>query len=182
MKITSGRRALDKIFKRRDRYEIPEWQREKVWDTTRKQQLIDSILRGWKLPKFYFLKLDDDTYEVVDGQQRLTAIYEFFANELALADESVQRFGGPNYRDLTERISDSFDDFEIEYDEIEDATEEELKQFFQRLQQGLPLTSSERLNSVHSKLRDFCKSVARHTFFTTSIVVPDTRLAHRHSD
>jgi hypothetical protein len=47
MKMTSGKRALDKIYKRRDRYEIPEWQRSKVWDRKKKQSLIDSILRGW---------------------------------------------------------------------------------------------------------------------------------------
>lgn len=79
MKMTAGRRALDKIYKRRDRYEIPEWQRGEVWNTERKQQLVDSILRGWKLPKFYFVKLDDDELQVVDGQQRLSAIYELSA-------------------------------------------------------------------------------------------------------
>jgi hypothetical protein len=178
MKMTSGRRALDKIYKRRDRYEIPEWQREEVWDDPRKQELIDTVLRGWKLPKFYLVKLADDSYEVVDGQQRLSAIYEFFANELALSDESTALFGGPHYKDLKQRISDSFDDFEIEYDEIEDATEEELKEFFQRLQQGLPLTSSEKLNAVHSKLRDFCVDLVKRSFFKKTITVANTRYAH----
>jgi len=178
MKMTPQRRALDKIYKRRDRYEIPEWQRGKVWDAGRKQQLIDSILRGWKLPKFYFVKLDDEDFEVVDGQQRLTAIYEFFASELPLSPESAKQFGGTNYKDLKPRVADAFDDFEIEYDEIEEASEEELKQFFQRLQQGLPLTSSERLNSVHSRLTDFCRSVVGHPFFMQSIALANTRHAH----
>jgi len=161
MKMIPQRRALDKIYKRRDRYEIPEWQRGEVWDTPKKQQLIDSILRGWRLPKFYFVKNAEDEYEVVDGQQRLAAIYEFFANELALTPDSAKQFGGPYYKDLKAKHSDAFDDFEIDYDEVEDATEAELKQFFQRLQEGLPLTSSEKLNSVHSKLRDFCKNLAK---------------------
>lgn len=178
MKMTAGRRALDKIYKRRDRYEIPEWQRGEVWDEARKRALIDSVLRGWKLPKFYFVKLNEEDYEVVDGQQRLTAVYEFFANTLALSEGSAQVFGGPYYKDLKSKLSDAFDDFEIEYDEIEDASEEELKEFFQRLQQGLPLTSSEKLNSVHSKLRDYCQMLATHDFFTKSISVPNTRLAH----
>ena len=178
MKVTPQRRALDRIYTRRDRYEIPEWQREEVWDTAKKQQLIDSILRGWRLPKFYFVKNAEDEYEVVDGQQRLSAIYDFFANELSLTQESANQFGGPWYKDLKPKYSDAFDDFEIDYDEIEDATEAELKQFFQRLQEGLPLTSSEKLNSVHSKLRDYCKTLAKHDFYKKSIVVPDTRFAH----
>jgi hypothetical protein len=53
-----------------------------------------------------------------------------------------------------------------------------LKQFFQRLQQGLPLTSSEKLNSVHSKLRNFARNLITHPFFKTSVAVADTRLAH----
>lgn len=178
MKMAPQRRALDKIYKRRDRYEIPEWQRGEVWDTAKKQQLIDSILRGWRLPKFYFVKNSEDEYEVVDGQQRLTAIYEFFANELALADDSAAEFGGPYYKDLKAKYSDAFDDFEIDYDEVEEATEAQLKQFFQRLQEGLPLTSSEKLNSIHSKLRDFCKNLAKHDFLKNSIVVADSRFAH----
>lgn len=178
MKINPGRRALDKIYKRRDRYEIPDWQRGEVWDNNKKQQLIDSILRGWRLPKFYLVKYDDDEFEVVDGQQRLVAIYEFFANELALANEAAHSFGGRYYKDLEPKFSDAFDDFEIDFDVIEDANEEDLKLFFQRLQQGLPLRSSEKLNAVHSKLRDFCKTQAKHSFLSVSTAVSDTRLAH----
>jgi len=178
MKITPGRRALDKVYKRRDRYEIPEWQRGEVWDTPKKQQLIDSILRGWRLPKFYFVKGEADEYEVVDGQQRLSAIYDFLDNELPLAADAGTVFGGPYYKDLKPKFSDAFDDFEIDYDEIEGATEQELKQFFQRLQGGLPLRSSEKLNAVHSKLRDFCKQLAKDRFLAKSIAVADTRLAH----
>lgn len=178
MRMTAGRRALDKIYKRRNRYDIPEWQRGEVWDTQRKQQLIDSILRGWKLPKFYLLKQSDDQYEVVDGQQRLSAIYEFFSNELSLPSDAIESFGGQFYKDLSTKYADEFDDFEIEFDEIEDASEEEIKLFFQRLQQGLPLSSSEKLNSVHSRLRDFCRKLTEHKFFLESISVANTRLAH----
>jgi uncharacterized protein with ParB-like and HNH nuclease domain len=118
MKMTAERRATDKIFRRRDRYDIPDWQREEVWDTAKKQLLIDSILRGWKLPNFYFVKTSDDEYDVEDGQQRLLAIFEFCSNELPLSTESARRFGGPRYRDLTEKVADFFDDFEIEFDVI----------------------------------------------------------------
>ena len=66
MKMKSHTRAIDKISRRRDRYEIPDWQREEVWSDDRKRALIDSILRGWKLPKFYFVKLNDEEFEVLD--------------------------------------------------------------------------------------------------------------------
>ena len=178
--MTAQKRALDKIYKRRDRYEIPDWQREDVWDHTKQQGLIDSILRGWKLPKFYFLKTssDPDEFEVLDGQQRLNAIFNFFDNELPLSNKSAAEFGAEYYDRLPTSITDKFDDFEIEYDQIEEADEKDQKEFFQRLQAGLPLTSSEKLNSVHSNLRDFAKQLAEHRFFAEKVTASNKRYGH----
>lgn len=180
MQMESRSRALDKIYKRRDRYEIPDWQRGEVWTEDKRRSLIDTILRGWHLPKFYFLKTGEDPeeFEVVDGQQRLTAILDFFDNELSLSRESAERVGGATYRELPDSASDAFDDFEIEFDEISDATEEEIKEFFQRLQQGLPLTSSEKLNASPGNLRDFAASRVEHQFLAEKIGVRNHRHAH----
>ncbi len=178
MKMTAEKKAIDKVFRRRDRYDIPDWQRQEVWGRERKQRLIDSILRGWKLPKFYFVEASGESYLVEDGQQRLAAIWEFFSNELSLSTESAQEFGGSLYKDLPRKVTDAFDDFEIEYDVIEDATDAQLKDFFQRLQQGMTLTSSEKLNAVHSKLRDYCSAASKHPFFKQTVAIPNTRYAH----
>ncbi len=178
MKITTQKRALDKIYKRRDRYDVPDWQREEVWSLAKQQKLIDSILRGWRLPKFYFSKVSDTHYEVVDGQQRLAAIYAFLDNELILSLESAAIFGGVSYSELSEEASDAFDDFEIDFDEIEGASDEEIKEFFLRLQEGLPLTSSEKLNAVNSKLRNFAQGMAKHKFFSETVPLKSKRYAH----
>jgi hypothetical protein len=180
MKMKSDKRELDKIYKRRDRYEIPEWQRDEVWDYTRKQMLIDSILRGWRLPKFYFVASGTKpiSYEVVDGQQRLAAIFEFLSNELELSDDTFAEFGARRYKELPDEISDQVDDFEIDFDEISDASDEELMLFFQRLQSGLQLTSSERLNAINSKLKTFAKKMSKHKFFTDKVAFDDKRYAH----
>ena len=180
MEIKSGQRAIDKIHKRRDRYEIPDWQRGKVWTVPRKQLLIDSILRGWKLPKFYFLLTSEspETYDVVDGQQRLNAIFDFYTDNLRLSKEAAREFGGEYYSELPSHLSDAFDDFEIEFDAIIEANEKEYKEFFQRLQKGLPLTGSEQLNAVPSKLRDFVWKLAKHSFFLNKVSANDTRYGH----
>jgi len=180
MKMLPGSRALDKVYKRRDRYEIPDWQRGKVWKRPRKQALIDSILRGWKLPKFYFLRTPGETeaWVVVDGQQRLMAIFEFFEGQFKLSAQSAERFGGKYYKDLPASVSDEFDDFEIEYDEIQDADEGDLKDFFQRLQRGLQLTSSEKLNAVDSNLTGFCRKLAAHDFLSQKTAVSNYRYGH----
>lgn len=179
MQMRADSRELDKIYKRRDRYEIPEWQRQEVWSRSKKQNLIDTILRGWKLPKFYFQKTSDDpeTFEVVDGQQRLATIFEFFDNDLELAPASAKRFGGKTYRDLPDKYSDLMDDYKIEFDAIEDADEADVKDLFQRLQEGLPTTSSEKLNSVHSNLRNFVMKMTKHPFLD-KVAASDRRYGH----
>lgn len=172
--------ALDKVFKRRNRYEIPEWQREEVWSTERKQLLIDTILRGWKLPKLYFAKTSDspDEFEVVDGQQRLATIFEFFESSLSLSAPSSEEFGGATYEELPEPLTDAFDDFQIQYDEITEASDAELQQFFQRLQGGMQLTAAEKLNAVGGNLTKFARSLGKHSFFREKVAIADTRKAY----
>ena len=180
MEMSSSKRAIDKIYRRRDRYDIPDWQRTEVWNAQKKRALIDSILRGWRLPKCYFQITSESPgeYEVVDGQQRLSAIYEFFDGELSLTRSAAKKFAGSTYDTLTDDCRDAFDDFEIEFDVVDDADESEIKEFFQRLQAGLPLTSSDNLNAIHSNLRDFARTLAEHPFFSEKVWIADKRYAH----
>jgi uncharacterized protein with ParB-like and HNH nuclease domain len=93
MKMEMRRRALDKVYKRRDRIDMPDFQREEVWTDQQKRQLIDTVLRGWHLPKFYFRKIDDSTFDCVDGQQRLAAIWEFYDGRLKLDPTAARLYG-----------------------------------------------------------------------------------------
>lgn len=155
MKMETRGRAIDKVYKRRDRIDMPDFQREEVWPDDKKRLLIDSILKGWHLPKFYFRKVDDSTFECVDGQQRLSAIFSFFADDLTLSEDTKKRVGASKYTELDDDTSDEFDDFEIEIEEIEDASDEELEELFKRLQLGTPLNTAEKINAIQGDLRDF---------------------------
>jgi hypothetical protein len=178
MNMEMRRKALDKIYKRRDKIEMPDFQREEVWPDVKKQLLIDSILRGWHLPKFYFRKSADGTFECVDGQQRLNAIFEFYEGKLDLPDATVKAFGGPKYTDLPDDTSDKFDDYEVEIEEIEDASDDDLEELFRRLQLGTPLNTAEKLNAILGDFRDFCHDCAKAAFFGKKLPVRNTRFAH----
>ena len=58
---------------------IPDVQRDLVWTSAQSRLLVDSILRNFPIPKFYFgMRADQNGVpyrEVFDGQQRLTAIF-----------------------------------------------------------------------------------------------------------
>jgi hypothetical protein len=171
-------RALDKLYKRRDRIEIPDWQRGKVWSPKKKQKFLDTILKGWHVPVLYFRKVGDEAFECVDGQQRLTAIWEFFDNKISLSVESQEAYGGPLYKDLKPSVSDKFDDYILQIEEIEEATDDEVKELFQRLQLGTALNTPEKLNAIESGLRDFLRDLSQHSFFKEKVAAQDTRYAH----
>lgn len=64
-----------------------EIQRGLVWSEAQQRLLIDSLLRGYDIPKLYFRKLDAEAgfqYEVVDGKQRLNAMWRFLNDEFRL--------------------------------------------------------------------------------------------------
>jgi hypothetical protein len=178
MKMELRRKAIDKVYKRRDKIEMPDFQREEVWTDQKKHMLIDSILRGWHLPKFYFKKNADGSYECVDGQQRLNAIFEFYDENLKLPETTAKEYGGTYYSDLPDDTSDEFDDYEIEIEEIEDATDEELEELFRRLQLGTPLNTAEKINAVMGECRDFCHECAKKPFFKDKLPVKNTRFSH----
>jgi hypothetical protein len=178
MKMELRSKAIDKIYKRRDRIEMPDYQREEVWSKAKKQLLIDSILKGWHLPKLYFRKVDENSFECVDGQQRLAAIFEFFEDQLSLAPDTATRFSATKYSDLSDEVSDAFDDYDVDIEEVEDVGDDELEELFRRLQLGTPLNTAENLNAISGSMREFCHQLSKEPFFTTKVTLRNNRYAY----
>lgn len=87
----------------------PDFQRNLVWDNFRKSRLIESILLRIPLPMFYFSQDDDGVLSVVDGLQRLSAIYEFMENKLVLKDlEYLDNCNNKTYNKEENRIDDKY--------------------------------------------------------------------------
>lgn len=145
----------------------PQYQRTGVWSEKRNQFLIDSLLRGYDIPKIYLSECSiDDGYlhEVVDGQQRLRAIWGFYKDEYALSDLSrdlpIGNQAGKKYSELSEDVKDKLDLMELLIVIIEEATDEEIRDLFSRLQDGVPLNPPERRNAMSGNMRDFIDYLA----------------------
>lgn len=62
----------------RDEIDIhPEFQRYYRWSDFQKSRLIESILLGIPIPEIFVAQREDGVWDVVDGLQRLSTIYEF---------------------------------------------------------------------------------------------------------
>lgn len=67
-----------------------DFQRRRVWDDTKASRLIESLLINVPIPVCYFAELDDGSYSVIDGQQRLTSIYRYLDNEFPLKSLKIR--------------------------------------------------------------------------------------------
>ena len=76
----------------------PDYQRNSIWTVKAQKQLIDTILTPQPIPNFFLLKIENDRYEVVDGQQRARTFISFLANLIPSSK-------GVNFQELPEKTS-----------------------------------------------------------------------------
>lgn len=145
----------------------PPYQRKVVWKKMKKQALMDSLFRRYYIPKLVIreVRLSDDrtVNEIVDGQQRITTIQDFFDNKYPLPkslDDLGSGLAGKYYKDLDTDIR-KFIDKSLKYqaDVIKDIDEPSnvnhqiiATDIFWRLQQGETLNYMEIAHAQLSSL------------------------------
>lgn len=163
----------------------PDFQRPAVWSTSQKQLLVDTILRDYDVPKLYWRKTGakPDTYDVVDGQQRLRAIWEFFDGKFKLAKNADQIDGEDvtkcSYHDLPDELRCRFDVYPLDIVLIEGTDDDEVREMFLRLQNGTTLKAQEKRNAYPGKMRDFVRELVQHPLFN-NVGFANSRFAHDH--
>lgn len=153
----------------------PAYQRGPVWSTKQRQLLMDSLLRDLDVPKLYLRQVKEGgyEYEVVDGQQRLRAIWDFVAGRYPLAKDADpvngEEVAGKCYADLSEDIKDMFDAYELSVVELQEASMEEVEEMFLRLQNGTSLNAAEKRNAMPGRMKEFVRDLAGHEFFASAM-------------
>lgn len=125
----------------------PEYQRNYIYaDGKRDVSVIESILKGYPLGLIYFNQTDQDKYEVLDGQQRITSIGRYLTKKFAIMED-----GKPLYFDSLpkEQQNKILNTKMLIY--ICEGTEKEIKEWFKTINiAGVPLNEQELLNAVYS--------------------------------
>lgn len=139
-----------------------EYQRGKVWSTPQQALLIDSILRGFDIPKIYVHRMPSGSpylFNVIDGKQRLTAIWRYFSDEFRLLQgddfPSLGSLSGMRWSDLPDEAKDELQFAHVSVSQIEQANGEEIRELFLRLQRGERLNSAEKRNAMEGPVRQF---------------------------
>lgn len=177
---------IGSIYKIRKRINTnPDYQRPPVWSKAQKQLLVDTILRDYDVPKLYWRKTGShpDTYDVVDGQQRLRAIWEFMEGGFKLPKDADPIDGEPVANSLYESLPDDlqikFDGYALDVVVLEDTDDDEVREMFLRLQNGTTLKAQEKRNAFPGKMRNFVCETAQHPFFT-KVGFSNTRFTYDH--
>lgn len=129
----------------------PEYQRHYVYAQYNKEApVIDSILRDYKLGLIYFNKIfnenNEERYEVLDGQQRITSIGRFIANKFSIKINGIEE----TYSGLAENLKKKILETKLLV-YICEGTESEIKEWFRIINlTGVELNEQEVLNAVYS--------------------------------
>ena len=88
----------------------PFYQRRQRWDAARQSKLIESLLINIPIPPLFVYETKPNVYEVMDGQQRISAIKSFYSNELILQKlDRWPELNGRTYSKLPERVRAGID-------------------------------------------------------------------------
>lgn len=153
----------------------PFYQRRSRWDEARQSKLIESFIINIPVPPIFLYEKAYNTYEVMDGQQRITAISDFYNNKFGLKDLDLwPELNGMRYSDLPNKIRAGLDRRSISSIVLlkESAPQDEdaifLRQLvFERLNTGgVKLERQELRNSLGSgQFNDTLFEIARNDLF-----------------
>jgi uncharacterized protein YvpB len=163
-----------------------EIQRNSVWTKKQKGMLIHSLLSDYIVPPLYFISTDteDKTIHVLDGQQRMRSIIEFFNNEFSIP-EGISSFvdevtgekfdlSGKKFSELNEIVQKSLETINIPSYTLSNITEEEIEEMFMRLNSGTHLRKIEYIRVAGGKsTREMINILSNMNFFKHNIQVTD---------
>lgn len=170
MNCTTSEIELETIVERIRRGDIdlqPDFQRGEVWQREKKERLIDTILRGWKIPPIHVISSPTSIDEVLDGQQRLSAIRDFFDNDLKIngnippIDKEISSLSNLTFSQLPDNTRRRIQHYTLTIVRLINYSPEEPAELFYRLNQPATLTSAEQRNAFYGEPRNQIKQLVK---------------------
>ncbi len=132
----------------------PQFQRGSVWTPAARTYLVDTVLRGYPIPKILMrTSIDRASHrifrEVVDGQQRLQSIIDFGNDKLILGTRAGN-FAGKTYSTLPEELQMKFLAYKITGEQLINATDDDVLEVFARINSySVPVIEPELRNAAY---------------------------------
>ena len=120
----------------------PKYQREFVYKDDQRNAVIDTLRKYYPLNVMYWVKNHDDTFEVLDGQQRTISICEYVYNKFSIDYKY--------FHNLSDDEKEKILDYELMVYFCEGTDSEKLEWFQVVNIAGAVLTKQEILNAIYS--------------------------------
>jgi hypothetical protein len=160
----------------------PFYQRRNRWDDKRQSKLIESFIMNIPVPPLFLYEKEFNRYEVMDGQQRITALKGFYDGEFKLKGLEIwPELNGRTYSTLPSQVRQGLDRRSISYTVVlrESTAEEEDAVFlrqtvFERLNTGgVKLEHQEIRNSLfQSEFNDLLIELTKTDLFRDAFGMP----------
>ena len=168
----------------------PSYQRESgIWSKEKQQLFIDSLVNDFDIPKIYFHDLhsrkEPYAYAVIDGKQRLSAIWDFLDNKVSLGD-SFTYLGSEDdppepseyFKDFSDSWQERFKSKSLDIVCVQDADEQDIEELFSRLNNGEALNAAEKRNAMGGDMCKLIRNIADHKFFKKTVRFKDKRFLY----
>lgn len=160
IKIDRVQFSIFELKRRYDRGNIcldPDFQRNEVWSTRQKSELIESVVMGIPLPLIYLAETMEGKLVIVDGRQRLTTFFRYLDNEFAINGLKIMtELNSCRFRDLENDVNKSkyaaeIEDFQLVIQIIKYPTPDRVRfDIFDRVNRGgTPLNNQEMRNALY---------------------------------
>lgn len=124
----------------------PKYQREFIYDDKKRKAVINTILNEFPLNVIYWAKNGNDTFEVLDGQQRTISICQFYNGEFSIVYDGITYY----YFNLPDTLKEKFNNYSLMVYVCEGNDKEKLDWFKIVNIAGVRLTDQELLNAVYT--------------------------------
>lgn len=180
---------LHQLYKEGQLTLAEEFQRESVWPRPAKAYLIDTILNDRPIPLLFFQRVIDPqsgrpTYSVVDGQQRLRAIFEFLDDELRLSSDSGDSLRGKRFSQLDTKRKQQILNYDMSVVELHGYTEENIRDIFIRMNKYVVRLSRQELRHARARgsFKTFVEELAAWEFWKENKVFTQSQLKRMRDD
>lgn len=129
---------LHRRYQRRELNLRPFYQRRDVWTRLKKSKFIESVLRSIPIPAIYLAETEDETFEVIDGQQRLKTFFDFMEDRYRLLNIPVLTpMNGKNFSEMPPRYQRKIEDYQLYIFIVKKESHPDIKfDIFQRINEG----------------------------------------------